>query len=404
MKKPHVLNRPMFNKGGTSAYGRGIASNLVTEEQRVRYNAGGRVGLWGGSTLWNVGSKAAPKVLPWARQALPKMWKKIKPTGIPKNIVTKQSSTQPIGMRGPMGSRTTTTPRSLWQRAKEFTAENPWWVGGGALAGYNAPTTWEGIKGAGKLGWAGVKGIPHILPDWVYDHDKTLADKNKEVPGKTNKLDAILAAADAEAAAAKAKAEKAAKEAEGAAAKGAKKDLNVIDLTDSERAGLKATLYAGAGAGALDPSNKTVADVLRNTLLGASKAGEKIYDPTTERKYRKYAEAHTNIQDEAFKRKTEWETSDEKLMTERAATLGKRGAEEEKAVGKQVPKTGTGAEYKTIKKSITRSKEKGTPLAGLVVFDTDIQKYMVWDADRKEYIHVPGDIDKVQKVLTELRG
>ena len=45
MKKPHVLNRPMFNKGGTSAYGRGIASNLVTDEQRQRFNYGGRVGL-----------------------------------------------------------------------------------------------------------------------------------------------------------------------------------------------------------------------------------------------------------------------------------------------------------------------------------------------------------------------
>ena len=43
MKKPHVLNRPMFNKGGTSAYGRGIASNLVSEEQRQRFNYGGRV-------------------------------------------------------------------------------------------------------------------------------------------------------------------------------------------------------------------------------------------------------------------------------------------------------------------------------------------------------------------------
>ena len=45
MKKPHVLNRPMFNKGGTSAYGRGIASNLVSDEQRQRFNYGGRVGL-----------------------------------------------------------------------------------------------------------------------------------------------------------------------------------------------------------------------------------------------------------------------------------------------------------------------------------------------------------------------
>jgi len=43
MKKPHVLNRAMFNRGGTSAYGRGITSNLVTEEQRQKFNYGGRV-------------------------------------------------------------------------------------------------------------------------------------------------------------------------------------------------------------------------------------------------------------------------------------------------------------------------------------------------------------------------
>ena len=43
MKKPHVLNRAMFNKGGTSAYGRGITSNLVSDEQRQRFNSGGRV-------------------------------------------------------------------------------------------------------------------------------------------------------------------------------------------------------------------------------------------------------------------------------------------------------------------------------------------------------------------------
>ena len=47
MKKPHVLNRPMFNKGGTSAYGRGITSNLVSDEQRQRFNYGGRVGYAG---------------------------------------------------------------------------------------------------------------------------------------------------------------------------------------------------------------------------------------------------------------------------------------------------------------------------------------------------------------------
>ena len=48
MKKPHVLNRAMFNRGGTSAYGRGITSNLVSDEQRQRFNYGGRVGLKNG--------------------------------------------------------------------------------------------------------------------------------------------------------------------------------------------------------------------------------------------------------------------------------------------------------------------------------------------------------------------
>ena len=163
MKHNKVLNRPMFN-AQNSAYGRGITSNLVTEEQRVKYNTGGRVGLfWGG-----VGA-GAMRAVPWAT----KMWSKIKPTMIPRNIVTKQSSTQPVGMRGTIGSRTTTTPRSTWQRAKEFTAENPWWVGGGALAGYNAPTTLEGIKGAGKLVKAGAKQLGDLaVPDWIYDQDK----------------------------------------------------------------------------------------------------------------------------------------------------------------------------------------------------------------------------------------
>jgi len=47
MKKPHVLNRSMFNQGGTSAYGKGITSNLVSDEQRQRFNYGGRVGYAG---------------------------------------------------------------------------------------------------------------------------------------------------------------------------------------------------------------------------------------------------------------------------------------------------------------------------------------------------------------------
>jgi len=49
MRHPKILYRPMFSTKGSSSYGKGIASNLVTEEQRVKYNSGGRVGLWNGS-------------------------------------------------------------------------------------------------------------------------------------------------------------------------------------------------------------------------------------------------------------------------------------------------------------------------------------------------------------------
>jgi len=56
MKKPHVLNRSMFKTGGTSAYGKGITSNLVSDEQRQRFNYGGRVGF----QPWNRNRLVAP--------------------------------------------------------------------------------------------------------------------------------------------------------------------------------------------------------------------------------------------------------------------------------------------------------------------------------------------------------
>ena len=58
MKYSRVINSPMFNKHN-SAYCRGIASNLVTEEQRQRFNSGGRVKLQFGSSGWHVPTATA---------------------------------------------------------------------------------------------------------------------------------------------------------------------------------------------------------------------------------------------------------------------------------------------------------------------------------------------------------
>ena len=77
MKKPHVLNRPMFNQGGTSAYGRGITSNLVSDEQRQRFNYGGRVGF----QPWNRNRLVAP--LYNTKPYDPKPWEyKYNPTSV----------------------------------------------------------------------------------------------------------------------------------------------------------------------------------------------------------------------------------------------------------------------------------------------------------------------------------
>ena len=45
MKKKNILNRPMFKQVKSPAYGTGISANLVSDDQRQRYNYGGRVGL-----------------------------------------------------------------------------------------------------------------------------------------------------------------------------------------------------------------------------------------------------------------------------------------------------------------------------------------------------------------------
>jgi len=57
MKKKNILNRAMFRQVKSPAYGTGIASNLVSSEERQRYNYGGRVGLETGT---DVGFQQSP--------------------------------------------------------------------------------------------------------------------------------------------------------------------------------------------------------------------------------------------------------------------------------------------------------------------------------------------------------
>jgi hypothetical protein len=166
-----VLNRPMFN-AHNSAYGRGITSNLVTEEQRQRFNDGGRVGMfWGG-----VGA-GAMRAAPWAT----KMWSRLKPTGkfrIPKTT------------EGVLPGKYKPAPYTWGEMIKSPSIlakgikENPWWTAAGGVGLTSDPVA-AVTKGVAKAlpatgKWAAEALTPgrfeKYLP-WV----KEEADKNKEL-------------------------------------------------------------------------------------------------------------------------------------------------------------------------------------------------------------------------------
>ena len=88
----------MFN-AQNSAYGRGITSNLVSEEQRVRYNTGGRVGLKYGSE-WLMKLPIAKKAMKWGASKIPK---KLQPGAI-NPAAWKTGYSQPGFSLGKIGS------------------------------------------------------------------------------------------------------------------------------------------------------------------------------------------------------------------------------------------------------------------------------------------------------------
>ena len=166
-----VLNRPMFN-ARNSAYGRGITSNLVSEEQRVRYNTGGRVGLWGGAAISGAG-----RILPWAG----KMWSRIKPTSkfrIPKTT------------EGVLPGKYKPAPYSWGEMLKspsllaKGVKENPWWVGAGGVGLTSDPVA-AVTKGVATAVPATLKwGAEALTPGRFEKHlpwVKEEADKNKEL-------------------------------------------------------------------------------------------------------------------------------------------------------------------------------------------------------------------------------
>jgi hypothetical protein len=151
MKPNRVLNRPMFN-AQNSAYGRGITSNLVTEEQRIRYNSGGRVGLGKGDWLMNIGKKipGVDKLTKWGASKIPK---KLRPDAI-NPLAWKTGHSQPGFSFGKIGTGTGYGGTKWGAGELPIAKSIAKWVGGkGTGIGKNIqkyPGLWG--TGAGGLG------------------------------------------------------------------------------------------------------------------------------------------------------------------------------------------------------------------------------------------------------------
>jgi len=172
-----ILNRPMFKYGGPIKEGvmhgmknggtAGVGYGLVGDQRYPKTGGREHHVAFLGALPW------AARALPWAARGLRAGWKYLKPTSIPRNIVTKSKSTLPIGMRGTMGSRTTTVPRSNWQMSKEWMKANPGYTLTGGLSAYNAPGTYGAVKGLAGAAGSAVKQVADLaVPDWIWDQDK----------------------------------------------------------------------------------------------------------------------------------------------------------------------------------------------------------------------------------------
>ena len=322
MKRPHVLNRSMFKVGGNSAYGTGITSNLVSNEQRIRYNSGGRVGLfWGGV---GAGVKAGWKPLSkYGRQA----WQGLKTPSasswMPKTYIPE------IGAGLKWG----------WDAAKPIVkyATTPLALGYGA---------YKGLTGGDKA--------PEI-------EDEESLTLEQQFPGATETENIT--------------------DTDGTITE---EDTATIDLTPSEKEGLKASMMYGAGTGALE-SKGDVLDVIRSSLLGATKAGAKGVDPTKEKEYRLWGKAQTKRDVGKLERQFELATSPASIKAAREKAIGTKAAAEEEAFGGELPKTGSKAEHKAVSKQIADSEKKGSPKAGPIVLDEDTNELLIWNKQKKIY-------------------
>jgi len=159
------------------------------------------------------------------------------------------------------------------------------------------------------------------------------------------------------------------------------KETEKIDLTPSEKEGLKVSMMVGGGKGALSAKGDVI-DVLKSTLLGAATEGTKVLDPALEKKYRIWGEAQAKRDIKIAKEKAKLaDTPSARLDAAIRAKLGKVESinyaynTEIKKVSPKVKKNKVGE---------VRQKQMDNLRVGDVYFDEDDQTFK----------HVAGKNDK----------
>ena len=342
MKKPHVLNRRMFNVKGNSAYGKGIASNLVTEKQRIQYNSGGRVRLAEGSGYQ------------FSQTPIGKAGKTFLHRGLYDPLVAGFDM---------FGAVPLNTAARMFGYNPGFSGTKLMDIGtGGEYSKYgnldpDIAYFPPFMKTSAKEGWAHQPRVEEdpegeeTTDSWKEEIEKikSIKQNSSEIVDKEKEI-----------------------------------ETDKIDLTPSEKAGLFSSMVMSGGAGAMDKKNKNVQDVLRGFLTGAAGAGVKAVDPTVERLWRKRGEASKDTQMAILDKQAQLATSPAAVRAARQKELGVGPAAEVEAFDMVLPTVGSQPKHKQLNKLLAQSEGKG-PKAGPVVKDEDTGEVLIWNGQTKKY-------------------
>ena len=171
MKHNRVLNRPMFNPNN-SAYGRGITTNLVTEQERQKFNTGGRVGLAKGTGWFNFAPSDVENIQRLPSGEIDYDFYEQEDLKVPTSWAEKILPMHPFHGREEM-------EKKFFEGGREHDAARKWWDESGFFPG--------------KKGWFGRAPEPdkvEVIDDVQEDiYDKQLVSKPEVIDEESDVID-----------------------------------------------------------------------------------------------------------------------------------------------------------------------------------------------------------------------